>query len=217
MALQVLAVAGETLNKAGEAAAMSQTHVPKNFQRPKNIRSYAQYLKYAGQASGILPVEPEADSPSVAPGPSAGTAQTPETPTSVLTCCTFLHCSSLFLRLPGGLYAAHCSTCLTVSSQRACGLLSLPSPATFCSSEQACDVVPGRPLSPKSQQDPLNLHTVRSRTQHAGQNLLEPPQLPCVTFGPSVCRQCTGARICNGSHGAARVPGRPQKRLRVKL
>ncbi len=53
-----------------------QSQVPKNFQRPKGIHSYAQYLKYAGQASGILPVQPEADSPSSAPGPSAGMFQT---------------------------------------------------------------------------------------------------------------------------------------------
>ena len=54
-----------------------QVAVPKNFQKPKNIQSYAQYLKYAGQATGILPIQPEADSPSAAPGPSAGAPQTP--------------------------------------------------------------------------------------------------------------------------------------------
>ncbi len=54
----------------------TQSQVPKNFQRPKQIRSYGQYLKAAGEASGILPIQPEADSPSAAPGPSAGAVQT---------------------------------------------------------------------------------------------------------------------------------------------
>ena len=71
-----------------------QVAVPKNFQRPKNIHSYAQYLKYAGQATGILPIQPEADSPTSAPGPSAGTPQTPQQPflaymLSLMHCCAF--------------------------------------------------------------------------------------------------------------------------------
>lgn len=72
--LQVLAVAGDTVNKAAESATTPQ--VPKNFVKPKQITSYGQYLKYAGQAAGILPIQPEADSPSGAPGPAAGTATT---------------------------------------------------------------------------------------------------------------------------------------------
>lgn len=86
VASQVLAVAGDTLNKAGEAVMQPQVQVPKNYQAPKNIRSYAQYLKAAGQATGILPIQPEADSPSVAPGPSSGTAQTPEAHAGLLAC-----------------------------------------------------------------------------------------------------------------------------------
>ena len=81
---QVLAVAGETVNKAADAAVTPQ--VPKNFVKPKQITSYGQYLKYAGQAAGILPIQPEADSPSAAPGPSAGTVTT--NPFAKIPTCT---------------------------------------------------------------------------------------------------------------------------------
>lgn len=69
---QILQVAGETANKAADAAA--KPTVPKNFKMPKQINSYADYLKYAGQANGIIPVTPEAESdaamsPNAAPGP----------------------------------------------------------------------------------------------------------------------------------------------------
>ena len=65
-------MAGETANKAADAAA--KPTVPKNFKMPKQINSYADYLKYAGQANGIIPVTPEAESdaamsPNAAPGP----------------------------------------------------------------------------------------------------------------------------------------------------
>jgi hypothetical protein len=45
--------------------------VPKDFKRPKTITSYSQYLKYAGQASGILPITPEAEAPMAAEMPLA--------------------------------------------------------------------------------------------------------------------------------------------------
>ena len=73
--VQILQVAGQTANKAVDAAsAASQPRVPKDFKMPKQINSYADYLKYAGQANGIIPVTPEADSdaamsPDAAPGP----------------------------------------------------------------------------------------------------------------------------------------------------
>ena len=67
-------MAGETANKAADAA--TKPTVPKNFKMPKQINSYADYLKYAGQANGIIPVTPEAEaeamSPDAAPGPMSG-------------------------------------------------------------------------------------------------------------------------------------------------
>lgn len=43
-----------------------------NFKKPTHINNYAEYIRYAGQALGYLPVEPEADAP--APGPGAAMA-----------------------------------------------------------------------------------------------------------------------------------------------
>lgn len=65
--MQILSVAGESANKAFESGLTPQ--VPANFKKPSKINSYSDYLKYAGQAAGILPVMPEADSPAMAPGP----------------------------------------------------------------------------------------------------------------------------------------------------
>jgi hypothetical protein len=42
--------------------------VPKNFKMPKTINSYGEYLKYAGEASGVLPITPEAEAPTAAEG-----------------------------------------------------------------------------------------------------------------------------------------------------
>lgn len=66
---QILNVAGEATNKVLEAGLTPQ--VPKNFKMPKTITSYSQYLRYAGMASGILPVTPEADAPTAAEVPLA--------------------------------------------------------------------------------------------------------------------------------------------------
>ena len=50
----------------------AQTLVNKNFKMPKNIKSYSEYLKYAGMATGALPVEPFAEEAFAAEGPSSG-------------------------------------------------------------------------------------------------------------------------------------------------
>ena len=42
--------------------------MPKNFKMPKTINSYGEYLKYAGEASGVLPITPEAEAPTAAEG-----------------------------------------------------------------------------------------------------------------------------------------------------
>ncbi|BDA42886.1 hypothetical protein COCOBI_03-7790 [Coccomyxa sp. Obi] len=53
----------------------AQPTLNKNFKMPKNIKSYAEYLKYAGMATGVIPVEPFAEEAfAPAEGPSSGTA-----------------------------------------------------------------------------------------------------------------------------------------------
>ena len=42
--------------------------LPKGFKNPNSINNYGEYLKYAGQALGYLPIEPEADAPAPGPG-----------------------------------------------------------------------------------------------------------------------------------------------------
>lgn len=64
----------------------AQSTVNKNFKMPKNIKSYSEYLKYAGMATGALPIEPLAEEVS-AEGPSAGAQKTTEKGTVKRTCC----------------------------------------------------------------------------------------------------------------------------------
>ena len=49
----------------------AQTKINPNFKMPKNIKSYSQYLKYMGMATGVLPIEPFAED-AFAPAPSEG-------------------------------------------------------------------------------------------------------------------------------------------------
>ncbi|CAL8467474.1 g7012 [Coccomyxa elongata] len=50
----------------------AQSIVNENFKMPKNIKSYSEYLKYAGMATGALPIEPLAEEAfAPAEGPSS--------------------------------------------------------------------------------------------------------------------------------------------------
>jgi hypothetical protein len=56
--------------------------INKDLKVPKKFKSYAEYLKYMGMATGVLPVEPEADA-LAAQGPSAGPASAVPHPTAL--------------------------------------------------------------------------------------------------------------------------------------
>ena len=53
------------------SSSSAQTKINPNFKMPKNIKSYSQYLRYMGMATGVIPVEPFAED-AFAPAPSAG-------------------------------------------------------------------------------------------------------------------------------------------------
>lgn len=66
----------------------AQLTVNKNFKMPKNIKSYSEYLKYAGMATGALPIEPFAEEVfAPAQGPSSGAQIAMKKDTVRRTCC----------------------------------------------------------------------------------------------------------------------------------